>query len=268
MNEPENKFVFGTRLALIILIGLFLLPAGAWAISIGLEPISLRPGESGTTNLSLSGIPSGLSGYRTGMKLTTPGIAEITDVRFPPWAGLKDQTGFPGPDVNIMAAGFETVPKNTEMTVLATLTVKGIATGTSGLMLYSLSIDDENGDPINASVEIASITVSSGTAPGGSTSSDSGNAPGGASSAATDQVTTQPSGMTTTIQPQVQILEQTNAQELQSQITAAATDASTAPSGQPAAATTTARRVPFLTFAGMLGALALMLIFGKFGKNR
>jgi hypothetical protein len=288
MHEQKSRYDFRTRLAMIVLSGLFLLPAGVFAVSVRLEPLSLMPGESGTTNLTLDSIPSGISGYRTGLRLTTPSIAEITGVSFPSWAGVNDQTGFPGPDVTIKAAAIgDPVPEKSGMTLLATLTVKGITAGTTRLVLYDLSIDDgEEGDAVNASIENTSITVSSATTLAGSTFPYAGNTEEVTISGAEGQVTTQPSGSLTTIPPTVQVQEQTTDQEHpqlttdqdhdsqttdqeQPQLTEpTTTNTSAVPSDQTPAVPPTARGVPFLSLAGMLGLLVVILLLGNSKKKR
>jgi hypothetical protein len=269
MKERKNNHTFWAMLALVLLAGFFLLPACASAISIGIEPLSLRPGESGTTNLTLSNIPSGLSGYRTGLKLIPPGIAEITDVRFPDWAALKDQTGFPGPDVSIVAAAFEEVPANPGMTVLATLTLRGIAVGTTSFELYNVTIDDKEGDLINASIEPASIIVSSVTTPSGSVPSSTGNTAGGTTFGAEARVTTQASLIITTTPSEVVLKEEPSMSEGSSLPgTSITTSTVTIPSDQVPSVTTAAHRAPFLSLAGMLGIMVVILILELYKKKR
>jgi hypothetical protein len=269
MHKQKNRYAFHTRLVLILLAGLFLLPAGVFAISVSLEPLSLMPGESGTTNLTLDSIPSGISGYRTGLRLTTSGIAEITGVRFPSWAGMNDQTGFPGPEVNIKAAALgEPVSTNTGITILATLTVKGITAGTTTLELYDLSIDDEQGDAVNASIENTLITVSSATALAESTSSGTGNNAGETNSGTEGQVTTPVSMVMTAIPTQVLTQARTTDLNQSPQTIPVSTKTSVIPLDQTPAATTPAQGVPFVSLAGIVGLLVTIVMFGNRVKKR
>jgi hypothetical protein len=260
MQKNGERVAFQT--VLLLVAGLLLLPVSVCAVSVSLEPLSLRPGEIGTSNLTLDNVPSGISGYRTGLRLSVPGIAEITGVNFPAWAGMNDQSGFPGTDVAIMAAALgEPTHENDGRTVLAALTLKGIKGGTSILELYDMTIDDEQGDPVEISLENVSVTVSSETAI--SESSFYGQeTPGGTTAGPESPATTPVSMVTTAIPTGTLPQEQAVGSEPSTQN---ATEATLPPVTQPdqlPGAATPARGASFLSPAVVLGLLFALVAIG------
>ncbi len=270
MHHTKNGRSWLMRPILILLAGLFLLP-GVWGVSIGLEPLSLRPGESGTTNLTLDSIPSGLSGYRTGMKLTTPGVAEFTDVSFPQWAGLSDKTGFPGTEVSITAADLGgALERDAGRTVLATLTVRGIAAGTTRVIFSDFTINDYTGDVITATVENSTVIVSPGAEGTSLVSDNSGSEtlPGSAS-----PVTSLETTIMTTLPTQVPDTSQTTGQQPTPETrsperTLLVTGTQTITTQGTLASTTPSRGVPFLSLAGIIGLMIAILIAGIKKRER
>jgi hypothetical protein len=271
MHHKKNGRSWLTRPILIFFAGLFFLPAGVWGVSIGLEPLSLRPGESGTTNLTLDSLPSGLSGYRTGMKLTTPGIAEFTDVSFPPWAGLSDKTGFPGTDVSITAANLGgSLERDSGRTVLATLTVRGITAGSTMVIFSDLTINDNTGDVITATVQNSTLIVSPGAEGTSQVFESSGSEtppgiPSPATSLETEVITTLPTQVPETGQATGQ---QTSTQIPSSESAVQETGTQAIPTQQTPAPVTPARGIPLLSQAGVAGLIGAILVVGTRRKEK
>jgi hypothetical protein len=142
--------------------------------------IALRPGEITKVNLSLDSTPTGLSGYAIRIKIEQPGIADVTAVTYPPWAGIPDSIGIPGSDVRIIAVDLEgKVETNATQVILATLTLQGRGSGTTPILLTDPNFDDDEGNNITLSLASGSVTVSaSGSAPSGSSAAGSGGGGG------------------------------------------------------------------------------------------
>jgi hypothetical protein len=261
MYDTRNDTSVFTRPILILVAALFLLPAGVWGVTVSLEPLSLHPGESGTANLSIDSIPSGLSGYRTGLKFTTPGIAEFTDISFPTWAGLNDKTGFPGSEVSFRAADLGgSVEKGAGRTVLATLTIRGITAGTTMVTFSDLLIDDDAEDSVPATAENSTIAV---FAVGEVTSPANGNPSEGPSpplSPDTTAATTLPTPM-----PDVSLA---TGQQTSPEMTVQDTGKEAPPEKQNPVPTTAARGIPFISSSGLIGLVVAFLVIGTLKRER
>jgi len=154
-----------------LLTGLLLFSGTAAGMVVSMDPpvVALRPGESSKINLTLDSAPTGLSGYAIGIKVEQPGIAEVTAVSYPSWAGLSDSKGIPGFDVQIMAVDLEgKVQTNATQVILATLTLQGRGSGTTPILLTDPNFHDGEGNNMTLSLASGSVTVSaSGSAPSG-----------------------------------------------------------------------------------------------------
>jgi hypothetical protein len=271
MQHPKSGRSWLMRPILIILAGLFVMPAGVWGVSVSLEPLSLRPGESGTTNLSIDSIPSGLSGYRTGLKLTTPGIAEFTDISFPSWAGLNDKSGFPGSEVSFRAADLGgSVERDAGRTILATLTVRGLTAGTTMVTISDLVIDDDADSKVTATVENSTVIVS--PAGEGTSLVFEGGGNGGAS-ASTSPASSPDTPVMTTLPTQVPETSQATGNPPSPEITSAektvqVTAPQTVPTQLPPEPTTPARGIPLLSLVGLVGLMVAILIAGTRKNER
>ena len=165
-----------------LLTGLLLFSSTAAGVAVSMDPpvVALRPGESSKINLTLDNAPNGLSGYAIGIKVEQPGIAEVTAVTYPSWAGLSDSKGIPGPDVRIMAVDLEgKVQTNATQVILATLTLKGKGSGTTPVLLYGPDFDDGEGNNITLLLASGSVTVSASvSAPSAGSATGSGGGGG------------------------------------------------------------------------------------------
>lgn len=201
-EKKSNNYLLPFVAAL--LTGLLLFSGTAAGVVVSMDPsvIALSPGERRTINLTLDSTPMGLSGYAIGIKIEQPGIAEVTAVTYPSWAGLSDSEGIPGSDVQIMAVDLEgKVKKNATQVILATLTIHGKGLGTTPVLLYGPDFDDGEGYTITPTLASGSVTVSSsGSALSGGSAAGSG---GGGSSTMPGAVTSpsqNQSGAETTVQ--------------------------------------------------------------------
>ncbi len=124
------------------------------------------PNVGGTVSVPivLSSAPGGLSGYRFTVRLSDPSIGTITAVTFPDWTGLKSSSALPSGQVVLQ--GVDTskqVPVGGTNVILATLTMRGTAMGSTGIMITldpSMGIQNRNGELVPAVTTPGMLTVS------------------------------------------------------------------------------------------------------------
>jgi len=143
---------------------------------------SVNVGESTTYAIQLDSAPNGLSGYNLYVTLTDGTKADITNVAYDStWARYTVDPTVPADSVRIGAvdANQKIYPGTTGPYTLATITVKGVAVGSSAITLSGLTMDDDAGNAIDAVLNPGTITVGSYGGPTAAFTSDvtSGNAP-------------------------------------------------------------------------------------------
>ena len=93
-------------------------------------------GETYDYQIVLDSAPEGLAGFDMDVTLTNPGIAEITGVTYPSWAGLRNTTSLPDQSVSISAVDDSfNVQAGATDTVLASITLTGKADGMTPIQL-------------------------------------------------------------------------------------------------------------------------------------
>jgi hypothetical protein len=129
-------------------------------------------GETVSIPVVLDSAPGGISGYGITVSLSNPSVATITAVAFPDWASLKSASDLPSGQVVLKSVDLsQQVPMGGTGVLLATLTVKGTATGSTSVVITpdpSLGVQNRNGDlyPITAQPGTLTVgTTSSGTPP-------------------------------------------------------------------------------------------------------
>jgi len=125
--------------------------ATAPAVSISAGSVRLgAAGETATVPIVLASAPNGISGYGLTVNLSDPSVAEIGAVAFPDWAGMKSGSPVPAGQVVLRAVDMSMqVPVGATNVTLATLTVKGRAAGSTGIVIVpdpALGVQDRNGD--------------------------------------------------------------------------------------------------------------------------
>jgi hypothetical protein len=146
---------------------ILLLAAAAFNISASAVPVvNVSDGQiSGvgsitTLNVMLSEAPNGLSGYNITVSLSNSGVAEIISVEFPGWASLNSNGSLPADSVFLKAADLNNQTKSGATNVLlATLTVRGDAQGSSEVRPIINQIDDDNGGLINTNTISGKLDV-------------------------------------------------------------------------------------------------------------
>jgi len=112
-------------------------------------PCSIEsPGETGECTLILDRVSPGLSEFEVQVALENPAIGEITGIRFPSWANLNSKSKVPADSVILKGSdtGRKVGPGQSEV-VLATLTIRGDASGTCGIQVVVRGMKDEAGSP-------------------------------------------------------------------------------------------------------------------------
>ena len=71
---------------------LALFPAGAASIQMTPSSVTVQKSATAEISLVLDDAPSGLAGYDLVIRLSNPGIAEITEITYPSWASLFNTT--------------------------------------------------------------------------------------------------------------------------------------------------------------------------------
>ncbi|MEN6518632.1 MAG: NosD domain-containing protein [Methanospirillum sp.] len=125
------------------------------------------PNVGGTVSVPivLNSASGGLSGYRITVSLSDPSVATITAAAFPDWASLKSASPLPSGQVVLQGVDLsQGVPVGATNVILATLTLRGTATGSTGIVITpdpSMGVQNRNGDPYPITVQPGTLTVAS-----------------------------------------------------------------------------------------------------------
>jgi PKD repeat protein len=136
---------------------------------ISFTPVTSTVNTAGSTtyNITMDNAPAGLSGYNMYVTLADGSVADITAVTYPSWAQLTTSPTVPADKVRI--GGVDTnqkiYPGTTGPYTLATITVKGVVSGSSAITLSDLTMDDDSGNAITAVLNTGTIIVGSYSGP-------------------------------------------------------------------------------------------------------
>ncbi|MFB6228801.1 MAG: hypothetical protein ABEH88_09625, partial [Halobacteriales archaeon] len=123
------------------------LPAGAAGqTAVSLSPDSTQVDVSNTTTFDVvvESADGGVGAHTTEVSLTDSSVAEITDVQLAGGPGLSDVSrASDNSSVNIDAGLMDTADTGT--VTIASITVEGLANGTTGLNLSVSALGDEGG---------------------------------------------------------------------------------------------------------------------------
>lgn len=129
-------------------------------------------GETASIPIVLDSASDGISGYRITVSLSDPSVASITAVAFPDWASLKSASGLPAGRVILQGVDLsQQVPVGGTGVLLATLTVKGTATGSTSIVITpdpGMGVQNRNGNLYPVAATAGTLTVgtpSSGVVP-------------------------------------------------------------------------------------------------------
>jgi PKD repeat protein len=127
-------------------------PEGSYAVSVVPSSQSYYVSETREYQIILETAPGGLSGYEMTVALDNPGIAEISGITYPAWAGLHSNPPVPAQSVALSAVdtGQQVWPGATSV-VLATIAVKGDTAGTTPITVTVNTLDTDYGGTVTPS---------------------------------------------------------------------------------------------------------------------
>jgi PKD repeat protein len=131
------------------------------------EDATVINGQTTEIVISVDSLPSGLAGYNLTVDIDDPVVAEIVDIEYPEWANLTENSSLPGTSLYLKVLdGNSQIQAGASDVVLATLTVRGKQTGNTSFTLGISRLDDDNGDEIDAILEIGTLEVGMTSVPG------------------------------------------------------------------------------------------------------
>ncbi|MDO9539560.1 MAG: hypothetical protein Q7J09_06110, partial [Methanocalculus sp.] len=119
-------------------------------VEVLVEPASssIGIGETEEYSIVLSSLPSGLGSFDVDVTLTEPGIARIVGVEV-----IENGTHSPVPAQSVNCFAWTHIPDGSENVVIVTVTIEGLAEGTTGLTVSSAVFYPEY-EPVVAAAEI------------------------------------------------------------------------------------------------------------------
>jgi uncharacterized repeat protein (TIGR01451 family) len=155
---PYRKFsLLGLSLFAICLI---VSAAAASVVSIENGQVNTIGGTA-SLNLTLDSAPAGLSGYDITITLVDPSIAEISNVSFPGWAILKDNSTVPASSIHLTAVDLsEIVQPGATNIPLATIGFKGLKQGFTPVQIAVNAMDDDSGNMVSPGILPGTFSVS------------------------------------------------------------------------------------------------------------
>ena len=135
------------------------------AEKISLEDIKISTvGQKVELSVLLDSAPTGIAGYKFSTSFAPAGVAHVSSVTMPEWAGIKVVEGTPGEKVLVSALDLEMkVEAGTGPVQICTFGIEGVSEGAATLTLDITEITDDSGNPISAELTPATITVGSQT---------------------------------------------------------------------------------------------------------
>uniref|UniRef100_A0A7C3UII4 M6 family metalloprotease domain-containing protein n=2 Tax=Geoglobus ahangari TaxID=113653 RepID=A0A7C3UII4_9EURY len=132
------------------------------------QAITLKQNSASPIYIFLNRIPGGLSYANITVSITNRSVAEITNIEFPSWALLSDNSPLPASTVWFKVGDLNNQVKvgHTNV-VLATLTIKGLSEGASDITITVNSFQDDSYTDIKDRIatESGTITVATGPPP-------------------------------------------------------------------------------------------------------
>jgi PKD repeat protein len=121
------------------------------------------PGESASCTIAMETVTRGLSEYDITVTVEDPGVAEITGIGFPAWAGLNSRGKTPAASLSFKGADSgNKIHQGDRNVVLATLTLRGIRDGTTRLRVNVNHMKDDAGAVYATTASDGTIRVGSG----------------------------------------------------------------------------------------------------------
>jgi len=106
---------------------------------------TVSPDSTTTINILIDAVPTGISYANITVEISNSSVAEITDIEFPTWATLTDNSSLPASTVWFKVGDLsDQVKAGDTNVVLATLTIKGLTEGSSNITITVNSFQDDN----------------------------------------------------------------------------------------------------------------------------
>ncbi|AKB35374.1 cell surface protein [Methanosarcina siciliae C2J] len=121
---------------------------------------TLSSGESQVFEIRADKFPDGLSGYDFNLTLENPAVGNFTDVEYPSWVSLSENSSMPNTSIKVKAVDTTDIVKaGDENVLLASATFVAETPGESEISLTFNRLDDDSGSNINAVTEASSVKV-------------------------------------------------------------------------------------------------------------
>jgi len=157
MPELRGTRTAGLFLVIIVVLGI----STVSAVTLSADNAKI-PMIGGTTQvmITLDEVPEGIAGYNISLAVSDPDIAEITRIAPPIWAIPNKTSPLPSDRAWVTSIDFSRVVNPGDLdVVLATVTLHGLKTGKTDLMVSVIRIDDDKGYPVKPSVRSGTITI-------------------------------------------------------------------------------------------------------------
>ncbi len=134
------------------------------AARISVQDMNVRPNGETSATLVLDAIPQGISVYDITANITDPAKALVTRVEYPAWAKFSRPQPAPAGHARLMVISDGSAPRDN--LVLATVTITGIAPGSTFMKLTVNELRDTKGEVVPVEVSGGTILVSGESAGG------------------------------------------------------------------------------------------------------
>ncbi|WP_435067097.1 alkaline phosphatase PhoX [Haloplanus sp. C73] len=143
-------------------------------VLLDVESMAVGHGKTGTVTLTASSLPTGFSGGELTVSLSNPEVATLTGIEFSDDLGLTESSmSSDGSSVTLRVADTDrNIEGGGRNVPLATLTVRGDSTGTTDLTVDVSSLDNEDGNAIDAEARSGLLITGPPTVTGGSAPTD------------------------------------------------------------------------------------------------
>ncbi|WP_345939371.1 PKD domain-containing protein [Methanosarcina acetivorans] len=121
---------------------------------------TLSSGASQVFEIRADKFTEGISGYDFNLTLENPAVGKFTNVEYPSWVGLSENSSMPNTSIKVKAVDTNDVVKaGDENVLLANVTFVAETPGESEISLTFNRLDDDSGSNINAVAEASSVKV-------------------------------------------------------------------------------------------------------------
>jgi PKD repeat protein len=129
------------------------LPPETPTISVVPASQSFPVGTNKEYQIVMNSIPTGLAGYDLVVTCSNASVAEILSISYPSWAGLSNNTVITPSSIKLSAVDVnKLIQLNATNVVLANVTVKGNAAGTTSIVITKVHMDTDGGGIITPAI--------------------------------------------------------------------------------------------------------------------